>query len=54
MKKPNKKDKKKLDSFLKEYKELSVKHSLDIKAEIQVNENAIIPVLKIVKIGKGK
>ena len=54
MKKPTKKDKKRIDAFLKEYKELSLKHKLDIKGELSLTAEGIIPVMKIVKIKESK
>ena len=54
MKKPNKKEREAISAFLKEYQELSTKHALDIKGEIQVTPQGIIPVMKIVKIDKDK
>ena len=40
----------KYDAFLKEYKELSLKHKIDITAVIGASERGIIPTLKLIQV----
>ena len=52
-KKPKRKDKKKIEAFLVEYRALSVRHGLDFKIELSVTAQAIVPVMVVIKLKKG-
>ena len=43
-------NKAKSEAFLKDYRELSQKHKLDITAVLSVQEQGIVPMLKIVEV----
>lgn len=53
-KKPSKREQKRIEAFLAEYRALSTRHGLDFKIELNVTTKAIVPVMIVIKLKKGR
>ena len=49
-KKQEEENKKKVEAFIAEYKELSRKHGIDIAPSLNITQNGIVPVVRFIKV----